>query len=123
MSICYLYVFDKICIHTFFLQHEYRPESIPRNEKNENEMTINLLQDNQESTKNKISETHKQLKYVHTRKVTIASGPRTMLARRPRHVGKVNCSFYSVINQIIVSNDNNLKYDCILFVELLVINL
>ncbi|XP_069990191.1 uncharacterized protein [Penaeus vannamei] len=80
------------------LLHEYRPESIPRNEKNENEMTINLLQDNQESTKNKISETHKQLKYVHTRKVTIASGPRTMLARRPRHVGKPKK--HSVKNQV-----------------------
>lgn len=79
-------------------KHEYRPESIPRNEKNENEMTINLLQDNQESTKNKISETHKQLKYVHTRKVTIASGPRTMLARRPRHVGKPKK--HSVKNQV-----------------------
>ncbi|XP_047489658.1 uncharacterized protein LOC125039581 isoform X8 [Penaeus chinensis] len=69
------------------LLHGNRPESIPRNEQVGKEMTINL-QDNQESTNNKISISHKQLKYVHTRKLTIASGPKTKHGRRPQPVGK-----------------------------------
>ncbi|XP_047489656.1 uncharacterized protein LOC125039581 isoform X7 [Penaeus chinensis] len=68
-------------------KHGNRPESIPRNEQVGKEMTINL-QDNQESTNNKISISHKQLKYVHTRKLTIASGPKTKHGRRPQPVGK-----------------------------------
>ncbi|XP_063592775.1 uncharacterized protein LOC134769923 isoform X4 [Penaeus indicus] len=69
------------------LLHGYRPESIPRNEQVGKEKTINL-QDNQESTNNKISISHKQLKYVHTRKLTIASGPKSKHGRRPQPIGK-----------------------------------
>lgn len=76
-------------------------------------MTINL-QDNKESTNNRIPVSHKQLKYVHTKKLTIASGPKTKHGRRPQHVEKVNCLFYSVINDIIESNNNYLKYDSVL---------
>ncbi|XP_063592773.1 uncharacterized protein LOC134769923 isoform X2 [Penaeus indicus] len=68
-------------------KHGYRPESIPRNEQVGKEKTINL-QDNQESTNNKISISHKQLKYVHTRKLTIASGPKSKHGRRPQPIGK-----------------------------------
>ncbi|XP_063592774.1 uncharacterized protein LOC134769923 isoform X3 [Penaeus indicus] len=69
-------------------KHGYRPESIPRNEQVGKEKTINL-QDNQESTNNKISISHKQLKYVHTRKLTIASGPKSKHGRRPQPIGKL----------------------------------